>query len=85
MRIYKCANYYIARGQRKNEIAAGHGTDGTDGYEKKGCYSCIGYNTDCGSHVIIRSINEAHGESGLETAAANHGITLSKEKEVKKM
>ena len=43
----KCLQYDISREQRKHEIEAGLGIEGSFGYEKVGCYECDGLKTEC--------------------------------------
>ena len=45
-----CTNHEGARSQRRNELARGLTTQGTKGFEIRGCYDCTGYNKDCSSY-----------------------------------
>lgn len=43
----KCIYLSIAKHQREHEIKEGLGLEGTENYNKVGCYTCNGYTTNC--------------------------------------
>ena len=47
----QCFHLDTAIRQRATEIAREAGLIGTDGYEKKGCYKCNGYDKECSSFL----------------------------------
>ena len=47
----KCAQWYLARIQRKMEMDAGLGESGTLGF--RSCYGCEGYNKYCKGYSVL--------------------------------
>jgi hypothetical protein len=48
-----CDFLEIAVTQRRDELARGIGTFGTQGYEDMGCYDCDGTNEKCPSYSVL--------------------------------
>jgi hypothetical protein len=46
-----CVNYECALYQRQYELSKGLGLNGTNGFEKTGCYDCNGINTLCKKYM----------------------------------
>lgn len=49
----QCMFYNWARRQRQSETNRGEGFDGTQYYEKVGCYKCSGFNVHCQFYEVI--------------------------------
>ena len=54
LEIAVCAQWHIARSQRKHERERGLDDSCTEGYKIKGCYDCLGNNTDCNAYQTFK-------------------------------
>jgi len=48
-----CYWYKASKDQRATEIERNLGLEGTIGYEKMGCYECLGLNKDCKNYTNL--------------------------------
>ena len=49
----RCASYKISRDQRESEMLRGLGKEGTEGFQRMGCYECKGYDKECRAYYVM--------------------------------